>query len=63
MIRFHDLQLNAILQQPSQTVEDYNNMFTSLHDLNGFDDDSRSVACYIRGLHTHIELDVYRQRF
>ena len=58
----HDLKLNTIRQQPNQSVESYNTAFTSLHDLSGFEDDNRSVACYIRGLHPHLQLEVYRQR-
>ena len=30
--------------------------------MSGFKDDIRSVACYVRGLHLHLQLEVFRQR-
>ena len=58
----NNLKLNSIRQQPHQSVESYNHTFTKLHDLSGFKDDIRSVACFVSSLHHHLQLEVFRRR-
>ena len=57
------LELHSLQQQPYRSVESYKHSFTTLHDLSGFENDTRSVACHVRGLHHHhhLQLEVFRQ--
>ena len=56
----NNLKLNSIRQRPH--LSRVNHTFTKFHDLSGFEDDNPSIACYVRGLHHHVQLDVFRQR-